>query len=287
MRARDRHQTSGIRRQHSAVSLLISAFCLLLSSCSPVRPVVKIALVAPFEGRYRNVGYEVIYAVRLAVREANARGGVAGYSVELLALDDSGDPTMAAEQARKAAADPQVLGAMGHWLGGDTETAAPIYDAEGIPFLATGQPSAVSGQQSAFLLGLSSCPSTALCPESVEHLRQWAAEGKSIAPDTRLIFPAPLPTDSSDPDFAERYRAIANGTEPSFNAVLGYDAANLLLNAIASDAQANGAPTRAGVLAALAQSDYAGLSGRIRFDEQHNWVEAKGWEYKWREVVKP
>src|SRR5437773_8430394 len=67
----------------SAGWLLASAL-LLLPACVPVtRPIVKIGLVAPFEGRYRDVGYEVIYAVRLAVREANASGGVAGFAVEL------------------------------------------------------------------------------------------------------------------------------------------------------------------------------------------------------------
>jgi ABC-type branched-subunit amino acid transport system substrate-binding protein len=296
MRAREkksevRSQKSEVGLPYSVFCLLSSVFCLLLSACSSIRPVVKIALIAPFEGRYRNVGYEVIYAVRLAVREANAAGGVAGYSVELLALDDSGDEGMAVEQARKVAADPQVLGAIGHWLGGTTAAAAPIYDAEGIPFLESRQPSAISGQSSAFRLGLAqgSCPSDALCPESVEHLRQWEAEGQTIAPNTPIILPAPLPADSTAPDFAKRYRAISNGTEPSFNAVLAYDAANLLFDAIARAAKANGSPTRAGVMETLAHSAYAGLSGPIRFDEQHNRKDAAGWIYAWQEglLIRP
>ena len=31
----------------------------------------KIALLAPFEGRYRDVGYDALYAARLALSEAN------------------------------------------------------------------------------------------------------------------------------------------------------------------------------------------------------------------------
>ena len=55
----------------------------ILSACAPsTRPVIKIGLVAPFEGRYREIGEEIIYAVRLAVREANKAGGVDGYSIE-------------------------------------------------------------------------------------------------------------------------------------------------------------------------------------------------------------
>src|SRR5262245_19282095 len=109
-----------------------------LPACVPVtRPLVKIGLVAPFEGRYRDIGYEVIYAVRLAVREANAAGGIAGYDVELTALDDSGDPASAIVQARKLAVDPQIVGAIGDWLDPTTLSAAPAYAAAGLPLLAT------------------------------------------------------------------------------------------------------------------------------------------------------
>src|SRR4029077_12068523 len=113
-------------RRAAAAWLLLGA--LLAAACVPVtRPVIKIGLVAPFEGRYRDVGYEVIYAVRLAVREANAAGGVAGFGVELSALDDRGDPASAAEQARKLGTDPQIAAVIGDWLDATTLDAAPIY----------------------------------------------------------------------------------------------------------------------------------------------------------------
>ncbi|HIE37729.1 MAG TPA: hypothetical protein EYP77_01440, partial [Anaerolineae bacterium] len=44
---------------------------LLLTACQVpgvVHPTVKIGLVAPFEGRYRYVGYDLFPAVRLALR---------------------------------------------------------------------------------------------------------------------------------------------------------------------------------------------------------------------------
>jgi len=47
---------------------------IFLTACSAsTQPVVKIGLVAPFEGRYRPIGYEAIYAARLAIREINAQ----------------------------------------------------------------------------------------------------------------------------------------------------------------------------------------------------------------------
>jgi ABC-type branched-subunit amino acid transport system substrate-binding protein len=121
--------------------LLLASCILLLASCvfpGAVRPTVKIGLVAPFEGRYRYVGYDVIYAARLAVREANAAGGVGGYSVELVAYDDAADPALAVEQARKLAVDPEVVAAIGHFCAETTAAAADTYAEEGISLLSPG-----------------------------------------------------------------------------------------------------------------------------------------------------
>ncbi len=85
---------------HSVSLSLYLSFspCLVvfLSACAAsTQPVVKIGLVAPFEGRYRPIGYEAIYAARLAIREINARGGINGHRIELVALDDRGEPEKA------------------------------------------------------------------------------------------------------------------------------------------------------------------------------------------------
>ena len=83
--------------------MIFSAFCLLiftlLSACNSVDPVVKIGLVAPFEGENRAIGYDAIYSARLAVREINAAGGIGGHRVALVALDDSSDTGLAQENA--------------------------------------------------------------------------------------------------------------------------------------------------------------------------------------------
>ncbi len=115
----------------------------LLSHCAAAppstAPVVRIGLVAPFEGRQREIGYDVIYSARLAVREWNGRGGVAGYRVELVALDDSGDPEMAIRAAQTLAIDPAVVGVVGHWLATTTEAARPVYDQAGLALIASGE----------------------------------------------------------------------------------------------------------------------------------------------------
>jgi ABC-type branched-subunit amino acid transport system substrate-binding protein len=97
-------------------SLCLVAFLLLPAGCGLPRatpPIIKIGMIAPFEGLYRPEGYAALYAVKLALRECNAAGGVAGYRVELVALNDDGDPIQAALQARKLALDPDVVGVIG------------------------------------------------------------------------------------------------------------------------------------------------------------------------------
>ena len=119
--------------------LRVACFVLLLAACqfpSPVQPTVKIGLVAPFEGRYRYAGYDVIYAVRLALREANALGGVGGYSVELVAYDDGADRVIAVEQARKLAVDPAVVAVVGHFREETTIAASSAYVDAGISLVA-------------------------------------------------------------------------------------------------------------------------------------------------------
>ena len=77
-------------------------------------PTVKIGLIAPFEGLYRATGYEVLFAVKLALQERNEGQGLQGYHVELVALNDFNDQEEGAKQARALVADPDIVGVIGH-----------------------------------------------------------------------------------------------------------------------------------------------------------------------------
>jgi ABC-type branched-subunit amino acid transport system substrate-binding protein len=115
------------------------ALAALLVACSAhpasTAPTIRIGLVAPFEGHGREIGYDVIYSTRLAVRERNQAGGVAGYRVDLVALDDSGDPELAVRAAQSLVIDPLVMGATGHWSDATTAAARPVYAESGLPLL--------------------------------------------------------------------------------------------------------------------------------------------------------
>ena len=120
----------------------------LLAACSgpgSVKPTVKIGLSAPFEGLHRDLGYEALHAVQLAVRERNTNGGVGQrYLVELVALNDLNESGKAVEQARKMAVDPGVLGVLGG-LAQETALAASEYERLGLTFLVPHVDITVSG----------------------------------------------------------------------------------------------------------------------------------------------
>ncbi len=120
---------------------LVLILCLLIAlvGCRKAPRVVKIGLVAPFEGQNRVVGYDVIYSARLAVREINKSGGIGGYHLALTALDDGGDPDQAAEVADSLVIDPDVVAVVGHWMTATTAIAKPIYQEAGLPFVAGGE----------------------------------------------------------------------------------------------------------------------------------------------------
>ncbi len=120
--------------------LLVALAALAAVGCASVDPVVKIGLVAPFEGRHRAIGYDAVYSARLAVREINAAGGIGGHRLALVALDDRADAELARQAAASLVVDPGVVAVVGHYVTGVTEIAAPIYAEAGLPLLAMGAP---------------------------------------------------------------------------------------------------------------------------------------------------
>jgi ABC-type branched-subunit amino acid transport system substrate-binding protein len=120
-------------------SILLLACGSLLAGCAfpgSVKPTIKIGLSAPFEGWYRELGYEVLYAVRLAVRQRNEAGGIGQrFLVELVALNDFGEPAEAVLQAREMNVDSGVLGVVGGWTPEAAGAAGSEYERLGLAFL--------------------------------------------------------------------------------------------------------------------------------------------------------
>ncbi len=121
------------------LSSLLFAICLLLSACAmpgDAAPVIKIGVIAPFEGTGRPLGYAVLPAIKAAVEEANASGDLGRYRVLVVAFNDDLDAPTAAAQAQALALDPDVLAVVGPWTAETAAAATPILAKAGLPALA-------------------------------------------------------------------------------------------------------------------------------------------------------
>jgi branched-chain amino acid transport system substrate-binding protein len=99
--------------------LIITA--ILLVSCTSTRPVTKIALIAPFEGLYRQTGYTALDAMRAAI----AQSDTGGIDIMPLALDGSGSAEQVRRATQKALRDPSVAALVGPF---DPSTIASLDD---------------------------------------------------------------------------------------------------------------------------------------------------------------
>jgi len=185
------------RTRHRALILFTLAWaCAVASACHPAgcallpkstKPVIKIGLVGPFEGRYRALGYEALTAVKLAVQQRNAQGGVAGAMVELVALNDDDDPGASAQRAYELAVDPDLLGVIGPFSPATLESAAPVYRARGVPLIAPATCTASlvdAGPEEVYCLGLDEQALVgALAARLVPSLRAAVAYGQGGAFD--------------------------------------------------------------------------------------------------------
>ena len=99
---------------------------------------IKIAAGVPLTGPLAKQGQEVANAVKLAVEEWNAKGGVLGKKIEVMDADDQGNPQVGVAAAEKVAADPAVMGAV--W-GITSVTCIPVsevLDRVAIPLISPG-----------------------------------------------------------------------------------------------------------------------------------------------------
>ncbi len=322
-----------------------------------IKPIVKVGLVAPFEGLYRPLGYEVLYAVKLAIRERNASGGVAGYMVELVALNDDNQPAVAAQRAREMAVDPDVVGVIGHFSSPTTLAALEEYRRAGLALVTSaatanavtdggylnvyrlcarndrlGQEAAhyavtelgaerlaiLRGQEDlaeAFALTATNLGATVVSDVGAAQV-DWSVQVAAQAPDlvfftvdavegadlivqarqkgidalfmgggdwgspqlmqiggatvegTLYVTSAPaLEEIGGTEEFVAGYESLA-GQPPGPQAIMAYDATDVLLEAIARAIVAKGQPDRAAVKAQLAKTHFEGLTGPIAFDAQ-------------------
>ncbi len=259
------------------ISLLMIAGCAASRTAVPV----KIALLAPFEGRYREVGYEMLYAARLALAESNTS------QIELLPIDDGGNLSNARNHAAALALnmDVQVVIAAGF-----TATHPDVLSAFGdVPVIIAGNWRSSEATQSGTVFRLTSNEIAAVPIESDSELIAFAQQtgdfsgGELLSLDQfrlldddltgiNLLSSAVLPS----PDFVARYRASdAFAPDPRLLSTLTYDATSIAAQIISTSA------TRQSVTEKLQTLEYEGINGLIRFGSDGYWQDAPLHRYQY------
>jgi branched-chain amino acid transport system substrate-binding protein len=89
---------------------------------------IKIAVAAPMTGDNAEYGKGFLNAAQMKVEEWNAKGGVLGRTIEIVAYDDKSSGEEAASIAQKIISDKAIIGVIGHFSSGVCMVAAPTYD---------------------------------------------------------------------------------------------------------------------------------------------------------------
>jgi ABC-type branched-subunit amino acid transport system substrate-binding protein len=252
--------------------------CILLAACAAPRPTYKIALVGPFEGRLRQIGYDAFPAMRLAIRDQIGAGGIGNAFVTFVAYNDNGDPTQAERVARNVVLDSEVIGVIGHLAPTTTLAALHVYTEAGLPILVPGVPADVLPQDPFVFrmgptersqrqdVGSQKCDLEYFAP-----LTSYFGECQSDAPPV-----SELP--EAQRALAE-FTTISLGQPPTSRSISAFDATNVLLQAAYDAARRDGRPTRAGMAESLRTLQHDGLLGQIWFDERGQWPAAPLWVY--------
>ncbi len=111
-------------------SLLFSAMALVASTATigiANAETIKIGVAGAHSGELASYGQPTLNAVNIVVDEINAKGGVLGKQIEIIAGDDQCKPEIAPNVATKLISDG-VVAVIGHICSGAAKAAMPLYN---------------------------------------------------------------------------------------------------------------------------------------------------------------
>jgi ABC-type branched-subunit amino acid transport system substrate-binding protein len=263
--------------------LLLVIVFVSLTGCAVWRtpPIARIALLAPFEGRYRDIGYSAIYPARLALKDAGLS------HLELVAVDDGGTLQTAQERARALALDDSIKAVM--VMGYDSADVRVLEALGDLPVIIIGEWATTPIHDHIFIVSNSQIPDMLSyvgrldITAPLETLFQGGDAFGVFAYADLYNQTSPLPhvqvvTSGAFAPLEFRERLLASDIyvpKPSYLSTTIYDTTRLLAQVIA-DADMS----RQAVTDAIRSADYMGeWIGRIRFGDDGYWADAPLYTY--------
>lgn len=160
--------------------LILSLFLL---SCNSTRPVVKIGLLAPFEGLHREIGYEALSAMRTALKDHP----LDNFEALPLALDTSADPKQARRAAAKMLRDESVAAVVGPLQALQVSAVADVIASSGVEWLPQSRPASLEAAKTLIEATIAGMPGTHIVVAGLDFgwpynsAEEWSSQtGKSI-----------------------------------------------------------------------------------------------------------
>jgi hypothetical protein len=234
---------------------LFAFLMLVLSSCAVVQSgsISKIALLAPFEGRYREIGYNALYSVRLAIADSSTQ------DVHLLAVDDGGTIESATNRIHALNIDPNIEAII---VLGQFASHPDVQQSNDKPLIIVGYWGHELADDNSLM---ASHPEIAEQSINIGDITALNLDEKIIGNDLFSLEQVPdLYDDLSqleivssgvlpDADLRERYiNSDLHVPEPNLLATLTYDVSRLVIDAIQTHT-------------AIADMTYSGINGEINF----------------------
>lgn len=119
---------------HKRLALALST-AVALQFGAPAWGAVKIGINVPLTGFAAADGKSALEGAKLAVADANAKGGINGEKIELVIYDDQASPKEAAPAATKLIEKDKVIAGVSGSYSAPTRAAAPLFQAAKVPYV--------------------------------------------------------------------------------------------------------------------------------------------------------
>jgi branched-chain amino acid transport system substrate-binding protein len=113
--------------------------------------VIRIAEIGPFSGGAAALGEWDNQGIMMAVDTVNAKGGIHGKKIEIVKMDDQGNPTLTVNAAKKIINNDKVVAAFAAPLSTTTLAALDLFNQAKIPQVSGGQSPAITSKGSQYI----------------------------------------------------------------------------------------------------------------------------------------